>query len=261
MNQDWNDEIVIVTGGGGGMGRAAAEKFAGAGARVFALGRTLESLRETAALSPRIEALRCDVADPGSVAGAMETVLEHGAPRALIHTAGINTPDRFVAHEDESRIASAESWRKVMDVNVLGVAHMIQAVAKPMAGNGGGRIVVVSSTAGHGYDSFAGVPYTASKWAVHGLLFTARMQLSAHGIVLSEYAPGEANTPIVEKRPVKPPPEHRRAMIQTEDCAEALFFIASQAHSMGVVQLPAYQPYGGMPPQVPSPWLEGVESM
>lgn len=189
----------------------------------------------------------------------METVLKQGTPHLLVHTAGINTADRFMAHADPARIASEESWRKVMDINVLGVVNMIQAVAKPMAANGGGKIVVVSSTAGHGFDSYAGVPYTASKWAVHGLLLTARMQLNAHGIVLSEYAPGEANTPIVDKRPVLPTKEHRATMIQTEDCAEALYFIASQAHSMSVIQLPAYQPFGGMPPQISAPWLAGLD--
>ena len=146
-----------------------------------------------------------------------------------------------------------------MDINVLGVVNMIRAVVKPMADNGGGRIVVVSSTAGHGFDSFAGVPYTASKWAVHGLLFTARPQLAAHGIVVSEYAPGEANTPIVEKRPIRPTDEHCAAMIQTEDCGDALFFIASQAHSVNLIQLPIYQPFGGMPPEIPAPWLAGLD--
>ena len=91
------------------------------------------------------------------------------------------------------------------------------------------------------------------------MLFTARAQLSAHGIVVSEYAPGEANTPIVDKRPVLPTDEHRKTMIQTEDCAEALFFMASQDHSVSMIQLPAYQPFGGMPPQVTSPWLDGLE--
>jgi meso-butanediol dehydrogenase/(S,S)-butanediol dehydrogenase/diacetyl reductase len=201
MDQHWTDKIVIVTGGGGGMGQAAAKRFADAGAKTFVFGRTLESLQESAALSPNIIPVVCDVADGASVAAAMETVLKTGTPHALIHTAGINTPDRFMAHADPSRIASEESWRKVMEINVIGVANMIQAVAKPMAANGGGKIVVVSSTAGHGYDSFAGVPYTASKWAVHGMLFTARMQLNAHGIVVSEYAPGEADTPARQKAP------------------------------------------------------------
>ncbi len=259
MSETWNEQVVIVTGGGGGMGQAAARRFAEAGATTVVFGRTLESLAETAALSPRIVPVVCDVADAGSVAAAMETVAQLGVPRALIHTAGINTPDRFMAHADPAKIASRETWQKVMDINVLGVVTMIQAVAPLMAANGGGKIVVVSSTAGHGFDSYAGVPYTASKWAVHGLLFTARMQLSAHGIVLSEYAPGEANTPIVEKRPVKPTEVHRQAMIQTRDCADALFFIASQPHSMSVIQLPAYQPFGGMPPQIPAPWLSGLD--
>jgi NAD(P)-dependent dehydrogenase (short-subunit alcohol dehydrogenase family) len=258
MIQDWNDKVVIVTGGGGGMGQAAAKRFAMAGAKTFVLGRTLESLRATSQLSPHIIPLACDVACAASISAAMEEILRHGTPFALVHTAGINTPDRFMAHTDPARISSAETWRQVMDVNVLGVVQMIQAVAPLMSAAGGGRIVVVSSTAGHGYDSYAGVPYTASKWAVHGLLYTARMQLSAHGIVLSEYAPGECNTPIVQKRPVLPTAEHQAAMIQSEDCAEALFFIASQAHSMGVIQLPIYQPFGGMPPAITAPWLQGL---
>jgi len=259
MIQDWTDKIVIITGGGGGMGQAAAKCFADARAKTFVLGRTLDSLQECAAYSDRITPVVCDVADTSSVASAMEVILKQGAPTALIHTAGINTPDRFMAHEDPSKVASEESWKSVLDVNVLGVVNMIQAVTKPMTENGGGRIVVVSSTAGHGFDSFAGVPYTASKWAVHGLLFTARAQLSANGIVLSEYAPGEALTPLVEKRPVKVSEEHRQAMIQTEDCASSLFFIASQDHCMGVIQLPAYQPFGGMPPEIPAPWLPGLD--
>jgi NADP-dependent 3-hydroxy acid dehydrogenase YdfG len=259
MDQTWNEKIVIVTGGGGGMGQAAAKRFAEAGAKAFIFGRTLESLQESAALSPNIIPVVCDVADATSVASAMITVLKIGTPDALIHTAGINTPDRFMAHADPARIASAETWQKVMDINVLGVVNMIQAVAKPMAANGGGRIVVVSSTAGHGYDSYAGVPYTASKWAVHGLLFTARMQLNAQGVILSEYAPGEALTPLVKLRPVQPGEDHKAKMISTADCADTLFFIASQPHSMSVIQLPGYQPFGGMPPPITAPWLEGLQ--
>jgi len=259
MTTDWTDKIVIVTGGGGGMGKDAARRFAEAGAKAFIFGRTLASLEEAAALSANIVPVVCDVADTSSVAAAMETVLESGAPHTLVHTAGINTPDRFMAHEDESRIAGEETWRKMMDINVLGVVNMMQAVTKPMAENGGGRIVVVTSTAGHGFDSFAGIPYTAGKWAVHGLLFTARPQLAAHGIVVSEYAPGEANTPLVANRPVQPPPEHKAAMIQSEDCGESLFYIASQAHSVAMIQLPVYQPFGGMPPEIALPWLPGLE--
>ena len=138
MIQDWTDKIVIVTGGGGGMGQAAAKRFADAGATTFVLGRSMEPLEECAAHSDRIIPVTCDVADTSSVATAMQTILEQGVPTALIHTAGINTPDRFMAHEDASKVASEESWRSVLDVNVLGVVNMIQAVSKPMAENGGG---------------------------------------------------------------------------------------------------------------------------
>ncbi len=258
MENDWNNKIVIVTGGGGGMGQAAALRFAEAGAETFVFGRTLESLEATSQKSERITPVICDVADTKSIAAAMETVTEKGTPNLLIHTAGINTADRFMAHEDASRVASEETWKRVLDINILGVVNMIEAVSKVMAQNGGGKIIAVSSTAGHGFDSFAGVPYTASKWAVHGILFTARAQLSHYGIVVSEYAPGEANTPLVDKRPVLPVPEHRDAMIQPEDCGDTLFFMASQKHSMSVIQLPVYQPFGGMPPEIPSPWLSDL---
>ena len=258
MNTDWTGKIVIVTGGAGGMGQATAKLFAEAGALTFVFGRTIESLRETARLSQRIFPVCCDVSDSASVKSALDEVLLKGAPDVLVHTAGINTPDRFMAHTDPSRVASEATWQQVMDINVLGVVNMIRTVSGPMAERGHGKIVVVSSTAGHGFDSYAGVPYTASKWAVHGLLFTARTQLNAQGIILSEYAPGEANTPIVDRRPVLPTAEHRRTMIQCEDCAQTLFFIASQNHSMSVIQLPAYQPFGGMPPQISSPWLAGL---
>ena len=241
------------------MGRAAAKRFARAGARVYVFGRTLASLEEVAAGDANIVPMACDVADRDSVASAVAEVSKEGVPFVLVHTAGINTPDRFMAHPDASKIASGETWERVLDINIMGVVNMLNAVTPLMAAAGGGRIVVVSSTAGHGYDSFAGVPYTASKWAVHGLLFTARQQLNALGIVVSEYAPGESDTPIVEKRSVLPTPEHRQAMIRSEECGEALFFIASLPHSMSLIHMPIYQPFGGMPPQINSPWIPGME--
>ena len=48
-------------------------------------------------------------------------------------------------------------------------------------------------------------------------------------------------------------------MIQSEDCGQALFFIASQAHSISMIQLPIYQPFGGMPSEISSPWLSGLD--
>ncbi len=241
------------------MGQAAARRFARAGARVYVFGRTLASLEDAALGNANITPVACDVADRESVAAAVAKVAEAGAPFLLVHTAGINTPDRFMAHADPSKIASGETWERVLEINIMGVVNMLNAVTPLMTAAGGGRIVVVSSTAGHGYDSFAGVPYTASKWAVHGLLFTARQQLNAHGIVISEYAPGESDTPIVDKRPVLPTPEHRQAMIRSEECGEALFFIASLPHSMSLIHMPIYQPFGGMPPQINSPWIPGME--
>ncbi len=254
---DLTNRVAIITGGSKGLGLAMAAGLASAGARIVIANRNPEE-GEAAAASINQEYGVDVIAYNGDVtsledmeemaSAAMDTF---GRIDILINSAGINIRGPI----DELTI---EDFYKVMDINVLGVVNMIRAVTKPMADHGGGRIVVVSSTAGHGYDSFAGVPYTASKWAVHGLLFTARQQLNALGIVLSEYAPGEANTPIVDKRPVQPSPEHRGAMIQTDDCGDTIFFMASQPHGMSVIQLPVYQPFGGMPPQVATPWLDDL---
>ena len=84
------------------MGQAAAKQFAEAGARTFVLGRTLESRDETAALSENITPVACDVADTDSIAKAMGII---GRADLLIHTAGINTADRFITHEDPTKVA------------------------------------------------------------------------------------------------------------------------------------------------------------
>ena len=87
MQQNWQDQIVVVTGGGGGMGQSAAKRFAEAGATTYVLGRTLESLQEVAATSELIHPLVCDVADAESVASAMETIGTLSAS-ATSHTSG-----------------------------------------------------------------------------------------------------------------------------------------------------------------------------
>ena len=95
MQQDsqWTGKTVIVTGGGGGMGQAAAKRFADAGATTFVLGRTLDSLQESANMSERITPIVCDVADSASVAEALATILQHGCPDVLVHTTPLNSWD------------------------------------------------------------------------------------------------------------------------------------------------------------------------
>ena len=69
-----------------------------------------------------------------------------------------------------------------------------------LAGRGGGRIVVVSSTAGHGFDSYAGVPYTASKWAVRGMTKAVAMELAPLGIRVNSIHPGHVHTGLASQR-------------------------------------------------------------
>ena len=138
--------------------RGHSKTFARAGAQVYVFGRTLASLEEAAVGSANITPVACDVADRESVAAAVAKVCERGAPFVLVHTAGINTPDRFMTHPDPSKIASGETWERVLEINIMGVVNMLNAVTPLMAAAGGVAVGAPRSHAVAYAECFARVP-------------------------------------------------------------------------------------------------------
>ena len=187
---DLADLRIIVTGGARGIGAATARLLAEGGAKVM-VADVLDD--EGEALARGIGALhrRLDVADAAAWEAAVAAAeAAWGGVDALFNNAGIVA---FGSVAD----AEPEAFRRVIDVNLMGVFLGIRAVVPAMRRAGGGCIVNVSSTAGlQGYASLAA--YVASKWAVRGLTKAAALDLARDRIRVVSLHPGPIRTPMTD---------------------------------------------------------------
>ena len=217
--------VAWITGGGSGIGAATAQALGGEGARVVvsgrradALGRVVSSLRDQG-MEAYAEPL--DVADAAAVAQCAARIqAAHGAVALLVCSAGTNVPNRFWTDAD------AASFERVMGINVSGVAHCVRAVLPGMRAVGGGTIAVVSSWAGRHFLQFTGAAYGASKAALGPLVESLNAEEGRHGIRASLVMPGEVATPILKSRPVPPSDEEMARMLQPQDVADVIRFLA-----------------------------------
>jgi NAD(P)-dependent dehydrogenase (short-subunit alcohol dehydrogenase family) len=184
----------FVTGGASGIGFALGAAFAAAGMKVMladietdALTATLERLRD---FGPDVRGVACDVADPMSVQRAAEAAYEaFGNVHVVCNNAG-------VAGGSGIDDISLETWRWVLDVNVMGVLHGVRTFLPHIRGHGeGGHIVNTASMAG--LNSGLGFsPYSASKSAVVAMSEGLAKQLGPLGIGVTVLCPGFVRTRI-----------------------------------------------------------------
>jgi len=218
-------KVAWITGGGSGIGLAAGIELSRAGAHVVISGRSAETLKKAekelkAAGSG--EAISLDVADQKEVSKAAQQILKRlGRVDILMNSAGINLPRR------NFRNVSVEGWDQIVAINLSGMFYCCQAVLPAMREKKGGLIVNVSSWAGRYASTLTGPGYNATKHAVLALTESINMEEGANGIRATSILPGEVATPILEKRPVPPPPEERARMLQAEDLGRAVLFIAT----------------------------------
>jgi len=180
---------VLITAGAGGIGRAMAEAFAAAGARVWVTDIDAEAL----AACPEAWRKTClDVTDePAMAAMFAEIEAAWGGLDTLCANAGIAGPTALV--ED---IALAD-WRACLSVNLEGAFLAAKYAAPMMKRQGAGVMLLTSSTVGlTGYPHRA--PYAAAKWAVLGLMKTLAMELGPHGIRANALCPGAVEGPRME---------------------------------------------------------------
>ena len=214
-------KVAWVTGGGSGIGLAAAIEFAKLGAKVVLAGRTRATL-EAAAKQVKAEICVCNVGDKHQVAAAASDIHKrHGRVDILVNSAGINLPKRSF------RDVSAEGWDEIVSVNLSGMFYCVQAVLPGMRARKDGLIVNVSSWAGRYASTLTGPGYNATKRAVIALTESINLEEATNYIRATSVLPGEAATPILEKRPVPPPREERDKMLQPEDLGRTLAFIAT----------------------------------
>jgi NADP-dependent 3-hydroxy acid dehydrogenase YdfG len=214
-------KVAWITGGGSGIGLAAASEFAKLGAKVIIAGRMRATL-EAAAKQVQAEICVCDVGDKHQVAAAASDIQKrHGHVDILVNSAGINLPKRSF------REVSAEGWDEIVSVNLSGMFYCVQAVLPGMRTRKDGLIINVSSWAGRYASTLTGPGYNATKRAVIALTESINLEECTNGIRATSVLPGEAATPILEKRPVPPTPEVRAKMLQPEDLGRTLAFIAT----------------------------------
>jgi NADP-dependent 3-hydroxy acid dehydrogenase YdfG len=187
-------KVAFVTGGASGIGAALATKLADGGAEVWIADRQLDAAN---ALAQRLggggakaHAIELDVRDYPAFEGAVaEAVRRSRRIDYLFNNAGIG-----VGGEVDSY--ALEDWNDVLDVNLHGVVHGIQAVYPIMIRQRSGHIVNTASMAGL-LPAPGSASYTASKHAVVALSRALRMEAERHGVQVSVVCPGAVRTPAI----------------------------------------------------------------
>ena len=224
MSSDLKGKRVLITGASAGIGRATAKAFVDAGAHVYALARSKESLDSLASElggPPRVVPIVADVADAAAMNAATGAILDRdGAPDVVIANAGIGLDAPFVATSDEL-------LKQVLDVNVFGVVRTLRPFLPAMIARGSGRMLIVSSVVGRrGVPSYSA--YSASKFALHGMADAIRPEIRGTGVSLGIVCPS-STTSEFESRRLREGPAQIKVRVQkhsAESVAKALVRMA-----------------------------------
>ena len=236
--RELEDRTAIVTGGGSGIGRAIALRFARAGARVAVVDISAEAAEETARAiegsGGTATHVPCDVSRQREVADAFQIAQDRfGALDVLVNSAG-------VAHVGTVEQTTEEDFDRLYAVNVKGVYNCLKAGVPAMKGRGGAilNIASVASTVGIP-DRFA---YSMTKGAVLTMTYSVARDYVSHGIRCNCVAPARIHTPFVDGFLAKSYPGREREMFEQlsrtqpigrmgrpEEVAELALFLCSDA--------------------------------
>ena len=176
-------KTAVVTGGGSGIGRAIAERLSADGYHVGTL-----DLNPSGTAFAQV----ADVTDRAQVDAALAAVRERLGPiTILVNAAGMDGFKRFTN-------LTFAAWQRVIDVNLNGVFHCIQAVLPDMLEAGWGRIVNISSSSAQSGQQFM-AHYVAAKSAVNGLTKALALEFGPAGITVNAVPPGFIDTPMLRR--------------------------------------------------------------
>lgn len=176
-------QVALITGGAGGMGRAIANAFQAAGARVVATDRA-----EHEDIGPGIQYRQYDVTSRAATDKVIDAVIaEHGKVDILVLCAGIIARTPLGDSTDEE-------WDAIMSVNVRGVVNPARKLFPLMCQRGFGKILAAGSIAAKNGGVASGPAYVSSKAAVHGMMRWIAKAGAPHGVYANTLAPGPVET-------------------------------------------------------------------
>jgi len=217
-----DSRTLLITGASTGIGAATARQAAAAGWNVALAARSEDKLQElTGELGDNALAQRCDVtefADQERLAQA--TIERFGRIDAVFANAGTGgKPGGFSG-------APPESWRMMVDVNILGVAYTLRAVLEHVKA-ARGHVIITGSVAGRRV--LAGSMYAATKWAVSAIGYGLREELRGTGVRVTLIEPGMVDTPFFDA----PPSD----ALRPEDVARSVVYALAQPPGVDVHEL------------------------
>lgn len=226
----FENRVVLIVGGAGGMGKAVVEEFAKEGAKIAISDIDVEKARKIADelknLGSDVLVIKCDVMKLEDVRKTVEATLEaYGKIDIFVYLVGI--PGE-VAPVWES---SVENWDRVMNVNLRGAFFFCREIAKHMISRGGGKIITVSSVAGKDPNPYMSA-YDASKAGLIAFTRCLALELAPYKINVNCVVPGLTETPFLSfmteeavKRSASLIPLGRSA--KPEEIAKVIVFLAS----------------------------------
>jgi NADP-dependent 3-hydroxy acid dehydrogenase YdfG len=229
-------KIALVTGGGSGIGAACAQLLLQEGARVAIAGRNQAKLDEVAEqLGNPVDliSVAADVSQQMQVVLLVANVANKlGGPiDILVNNAGTNLKERAF------RELTPEAWDRLIRTNLDGAFYCIHAVMPSMIARQDGVIINIVSIAGKRATPLGGVAYAASKFGMAALGLGVGAEEKDNGLRVCNIYPGEVDTPILQFRPTPVTQEHRQRMLQPEDVAEAVRFVAIQPKHVSIPEL------------------------
>jgi NAD(P)-dependent dehydrogenase (short-subunit alcohol dehydrogenase family) len=191
-----NHHIALITGASRGIGRAVAKAYVREGAQVALVATAkprLEQLcRDMGWSSDQVLCIGADVSKPHEAQGAVQQTLQQwGHIDVLVNNAGIYHAASFLDH-------TAQDFQRLLDVNLFGVMHFMQACLPQMQNRRSGAIINIASTAGK-WGSRNQSAYNTSKHAVVGLTRCVALEASAHQVTVNAICPGFVQTDMIDE--------------------------------------------------------------
>jgi NAD(P)-dependent dehydrogenase (short-subunit alcohol dehydrogenase family) len=228
-------KTALITGGGSGIGLASARGFLAEGANVVLAGRDEAKLRkalQSLAHDGQVLHQAADVSKPDQVEALVRHAVERfGGIDILLNNAGVNIKERTF------RELTPESWQRIISANLDGAFYCMRAVLPHLLRRGGGLIININSISGLRATPLGGTAYVASKFGMLGLALSLGAEEKDHGIRVCSICPGEVNTPILDARPQPLSAEHLQKILQPEDVAQAVLFVATLPPHVNIPEL------------------------